>query len=465
MEMIDQVREFLADTIGVGERQRVVVAVSGGLDSVVLLDIIDGLSSDLGIQLRIAHLDHQLRPGSASDALFVQNEALRRGWPCTISRADVSKIAREERRSLEEAGRNARYQFLDRVADDEDCDWILLGHHSNDQAETVLLRLLRGSGTTGLAAMRQTRGERILRPLLGFGRSDIYSYAEEKGIDFREDRSNRDTRFRRNRVRAELVPLLERQYNPKIVEILNRTASVLAEEDDYVSGVVAEVAGKVVTRSDARGLVLDTERVLSYHIAIQRRLIRMLLQGLSDREGPFDFARVDAALAVLKGKSGIHDLGGGIRAQRSGVQFFLRLPDEPFVAVDVDVPGSVDIPSKRLSLTVRIEPADRFPGLLPTLGDGRAALDASQLGAKLQVRTVQTGDRLRPLGMGGHKKLSDMLIDAKVPRVLRPDVLLLTRGDQILWVIGMQISHDFRVTESSEEIAVVETASSSNGMS
>ena len=456
-EMAVQVGQVLEMGAGLKAGERVVVAVSGGLDSMVLLDILDNLRGSLEMELHVAHLDHQLRPQSGSDRDFVAAAAGERGLPCTCESRDVSRFARRRRLSLEAAGRRLRYQFLDRVAVESGSTRIALGHHAGDQAETVLLRLLRGSGTRGLGAMDFVRDERYLRPLLSFERAAIESYARARHISFREDASNRDLRFARNRVRHQLLPYLRRHFNPNLVATLGRTARIVREEDRCLAEGATVALSAVVCERSARKIVLDRERFLNYHIAIQRRVLRKLFQGLSKREGPFDFARVETVLDQVRRRNcRLRQISPELWSQHSGERFILSRGAPSPVQITIHVPSDTRIRSHGFSLNTRILPVSCFPSLKPGLGPLRAAFDADLAGTQLLLRSPRRGDRFQPLGMKGHKKVSDFLIDLKWPRILRDEVLVLTRSEDILWVVGLRSSQCFRVRPTTREVLLVE---------
>ena len=453
--IVASVRQVLQEA-GLKADVSAVVAASGGVDSIVLLDVLDGL----GYRLHVAHLDHALRPDSAADSRFVADEAKRRELSYSVERRDVRAYARTEGLSLEEAGRRQRYAFLDQVADRVGAEFIALGHHADDQAETVVLRLLRGSGATGLGGMEIVREGRYLRPLLRVRRAEIEKYARQRGLCYREDPSNRDRRFLRNRVRGELMPLLK-SYNSNIAEVLNRTAALLKTEDDLLAALAQEALDTVICERCSDKVALDSPRLLTYHIAIQRRVLRAVLQGLAATEGPFDFARVEQ----VRGWIGVGDqrlrvLGAGLRGQGCGPRYILRRGQRPSIARDFDIPGALVLREHGVKICVQIVSPELFDGstelaeVKAQLGGGRVALDANRLGARVQVRSLRSGDRFQPLGMEGHKKLSDFLIDAKWPKISRDEVLVLARGEEIAWVVPLRSSHAFRIEPTTSRIAL-----------
>ena len=425
-----------------------VVAASGGVDSTVLLDVLDGL----GYRLHVAHLDHALRSDSAADSRFVASEAKRRELPCSIERRDVGEYARTEGLSLEEAGRRQRYAFLDQVADRTGAKFIALGHHADDQAETVLLRLLRGSGATGLGGMEIAREGRYLRPLLRVRRAEIEKYARQRSLCYREDPSNRDSRFLRNRIRGELMPLLK-SYNPNIAEVLNRTAALLKAEDDLLAELTQKALDTVVCECCNDKVALDSTRLLTYHIAVQRRVLRAVLQGLAAADGPFDFARVEQVRGWIgAGDKRLRVLGAGLKGQGCGTRYILRRGQRPPVARGFDIPGAIVLREHGVKIRVQVVSPEHFDKA--QLGGAQVALDADRLGARVQVRSLRPGDRFQPLGMEGHKKLSDFLIDAKWPKISRDEVLMLTRGEEIAWVAPLRSSHAFRIKSTTRRIAL-----------
>ena len=445
--IVASVRQVLQEA-GLKTDASLVVAASGGIDSTVLLDVLDGL----GYRLYVAHLDHALRPNSAADSRFVADEAQRRGLPCSIERRDVGEYARTEGLSLEEAGRRLRYAFLDQVADRTGAQFIALGHHADDQAETVILRLLRGSGATGLGGMAIAREGRYLRPLLRVRRAEIEEYARQRSLCYREDPSNRDLRFLRNRVRGELMPLLK-SYNPNIAEALNRTAALLKAEDDLLAELTQEALDTVICERYNDKVALDTTRLLTYHIAVQRRVLRAALQGLATADGPFDFARVEQVRGWIgAGDKRLRVLGAELRGQGCGARYILRRGQRSPIERCFDIPGAMVLREHGVKIRVQVVPPEHFDKA--QLGGTQVALDADRLGARVQVRSLRPGDRFQPLGMEGHKKLSDFLIDAKWPKISRDEVLVLTRGEEIAWVAPLRSSHAFRIKSTTRRIAL-----------
>lgn len=455
LELRALVGAFLREVAGVRAGETLLLALSGGLDSTVLLDLLDQLRHELGTGLRVAHFDHQLRPGSGADSRFAAELAAARGLPFSGGSGDVAGHARRHRLSLEAAARQLRYEFLDEVARATGCQYIALAHHADDQAETLLMHLLRGSGATGLGAMRPVRQGRYLRPLLAIERPVLAAYARAEGLAFREDPSNRDLRFVRNRVRCELIPQLQARYNPALVQALGRTARILQAEDSLLAELAQQALQTVVCERSALKIVLAAPALINYHIAVQRRIVRTLFEAQD--QGPFDFAQLEAVLELARQPApGLLPLRAGWRMQRAGERLILRRGQLPPAAERVQSPGQTRVPTRRCTLVAQSLPAARFPGLKERLGAWCAALDADQLAEPLILRSPRPGDRFQPLGLQGRKKLSDFLIDRKWPRILRDELLLLTSGDQIAWVAGLEIGHPFRVRQDTRRLLLLE---------
>jgi tRNA(Ile)-lysidine synthase len=370
----------LHDILTAGER--VVVAVSGGPDSLALLSILRELIPSLPLHLTVAHFDHGWRDDSSADRDFVHDFARRWGFDFKTARAEPTLP------HTESAAREARYRFLRETAEQTRSTAIALGHTRDDQVETLLLHLLRGSGSRGLGAMRRRDGD-LARPLLDVSRADLEAYLARLHLTPRRDPSNEDPRFTRNRLRQQLLPSID-AFDPSARELLARTADILAEEDRYLQDQVADLPEDIAT---------DREAFATLPPALQRRVIRRLIP-----EG--GFARIEAAR---------RDPG------------FANLPGPP--------PSSVV--SAR---SCRCDPAG-FKAR-----DAVGHLDGDLVALPLRIASRKAGDRMRPLGMAGPKRLQDILVDAHVPRHMRDSLPIVRDRDEIVWIPGVTVSESKRVT-------------------
>ena len=455
-DLLPRMRSYVEEHEMLSPGSGVVVAVSGGPDSIVMLDLLCRLEEELRITVHVAHLNHRLRGAeSDGDADFVARLADDLGLICSVGTADVGPVARREKRSLEEAARVARHGFLEGVRRNTGSARIALGHTRSDQAETLLLRLMRGSGRRGLGAIRPVREGVWIRPLLSVSRSDVEAYVSYRGLEVRHDRSNTDIRFLRNRVRRDLLPHLEAEYGPGIEGVLARTADILQQEEDLLSQHTESALQSALTYSAERKIVLDTQRVIGYHIAIQRRLLRAAMSLLDRERQADDFGSVQGLLRLLSSDSGGVQVAPDISAHRSGERLILSRQTPPF-HVRLCVPGHTEIPSLDAAVDVRVRPAQELRQNLRDLGPCRACFDRAALTGELTVRSRRPGDRIRPFGMPGSRKVSDLLIDGKIPKPLRDEVPVLVSGDSIVWVVGLRTAQPFCVSDRTAEVVEVE---------
>jgi tRNA(Ile)-lysidine synthase len=436
---------------------RVLIAVSGGPDSVCLLAALQALSGELGISLQVAHVDHMFRgKESADEALFVADLAGRLGLPSTIESVDVAALCRERGLSVQAGAREARYAFLVRTAERIGASRIATGHTATDQAETVLLRLLRGAGSAGLAGIPPLRGP-FIRPLIETTREEVLEHLAQSGLSFVTDPSNAKPVYTRNRIRLELLPVL-RQFNPRIVEALAAEAALLKDESEALD-LSVEAAAQKVTESRGEGFVVQREAFLALHPAIRRRLLRKLADAVAGGPSGLSSIQVDEALQFMSaaptGRT-MH-LPATLTIERTYERFIiapLATPAAPF-ACRLMVPGRTLVPQCGIAVEAILlcsggeEPPD-------TNYCWQALFDYDKIGLPLQVRNRRPGDRFRPSGLDGKsKKLQDLLVDAKIPRRRRDTIPLLCSGTEILWVMGMRTDQRFLAQTDTEQRLLV----------
>jgi tRNA(Ile)-lysidine synthase len=417
---------------------RVLVAVSGGADSVALLSLLHHVAEKMDLHLEVAHLDHALRDSSRDDARFVERLCSKLGVQLTSTRRDVADVARQCKGNLEEVARDVRRDFLLATARSRGCDLVALGQHSDDQAETFLMRLLRGSGPSGLAGMRLKNGL-VVRPLLPFSRSEIIDFLQVEGVAWREDESNSDPRFTRNRIRHQLIPLMQ-GFNPNVAGQLAMLCGQMQQDEDFWSALAdQELANCGKVQGDE--FVLDRLLLTGLAAALSGRVIRAaLLQVRGDLRGVTATHVADVLrLANTSAPQGELDLPGAWVARRYDKLLLRRQkPQQPetFELV-VNAPGEYALPDGR---TLHLSVAER------PLGESPDAVEfcAPALPFPWLVRSCQPGDRLRPSGMDGSKKLQDLFVDLKLTKEERQRALLLVKDDEVLWVLGLRRSNAFR---------------------
>ena len=432
---------------------RVIAAVSGGSDSVAMLRLLHDLHCQGELRLdAVAHLNHRIRPDSDADEAFCAAVAAQLGSAFVSLRLDVPARARETRQSLEVAGRAARRAFLDNLKQARGADRIATAHTEDDQAETLLLRLLRGTGQRGLAAIAPARGSRV-RPLLWATRAELRRELERRGQRWREDATNTDRTNPRNRVRHELLPYLERHFNPSARRALARLADAARADDDLLARAGAMSASAAVRR-DPHGVHLERAVLDGLPEAIARRVAQYALvaAGLSapsveDVAAVLDIARGERSAADLR-KLHVEPFRGFVVLVPRGAT---RAP-EPF-RFELTGPGEVQLHDAGWIL----EAAGPFGHPQPqSVTKEVAHIDAATVGGGLVVRSRQAGDRMRPAGLGGTKKVQDVLVDRKVPRNERDGIPIVTdTGGRIVWVAGHVVGEAFRVTEGTKAVIIL----------
>ncbi len=435
---------------------RVVVAVSGGPDSVCLLSVLRTLVPEYDLRLHIAHLDHMFRgPGSAADARFVNRLAAKLGIPATIEAIDVPAYCRERGLSAQEGARDVRYRFLDRVAGSVAAGRIAVGHTANDQAETILMRLTRGAGPEALAGIPPLR-DKIIRPLLGATRAEIRSWLQEEGLDFVSDPTNEQPVYTRNWIRLNIIPELER-LNPRAVEALAAGAALLHDEAAALDQMLDPV-GKDVLRREREAVHIDRSKFLALVPAARRRVLRAAVVMWSADIPGLSRIQTDEAIDFMDGaQTGrVMALHGGLILERSYADFVLRPQRaQRTFCIPVTVPGTTAVVER--SLTVHAEVIDG-PAAPQESGNylWQAQFDYAKIALPLSLRSRREGDRFCPAGMGGRsKKLQDFFVDEKVFRSKREEIPILATDRDVLWVVGMRIDERFRPGPKTEKRLVV----------
>ncbi|HAO93853.1 MAG: tRNA lysidine(34) synthetase TilS [Deltaproteobacteria bacterium GWB2_55_19] len=434
----------------------VLAAVSGGADSIVMLRLLSTVKDELGLKLSVCHLNHNMRGAeSMRDLEFVKKTA--RGLGLKFIGKTLGKGALVLKgKSLQEAAREERYAFFEDAAKKTGADRIALGHTLDDQAETVLLRLLKGASLSGLSGIPPVRAP-FIRPLIEVKREEIERYAADEGIDFVIDSTNNTPKYLRNSVRLALIPFLEKNYNCSVKETLARTARVLAFDDAFIDGAADEAFPALIERGKGY-LALDRLKILSLHRAVSSRVFLKAL-GSFDPASASDLssAHVEAFHAIVDGRSPSASIklpcGIVLRREYDRVIIARGTPvkRKPFEKI-LKVPGRTVIPGCGAFVA---EVSNKRPKSIVT-GVDTIYLDLDEAGDGLFLRPFIPGDRIVPFGMTGHKKIKDILIDAKAPRHTRQSIPLLLRGGDVIWVAGVKRSDLFRVTGKTARVLKVE---------
>jgi tRNA(Ile)-lysidine synthase len=454
MNVLDRIRQTIRQHDLARAETRVVAAVSGGSDSVALAHILRELDAAGELRLAgLAHFNPQLRATAADDERCAAAAADAVGAAMFVEREDVGARAHRERRSIENAARTARHAFFERARIHFGADAVALGHTKDDQAETVLLRLVRGAGPRGLAAMYPRKG-RIIRPLLGARRHELREWLDARRITFVEDETNADIAIPRNRVRAELLPLLAARFNPSIVDALADEADIAREVWKWMTSAAAELGGND----------LDISALMSAPLALRRLVVWNAMRKASGGR-PVAFGHVEAALRL------VHEGGSldapGQRVERVGVRLVLtsrppgtvgRLEAETtnFFKYPLSIPGEAALPEAGWIVSAESAAgADRAMVSSGGFESSLAIVRGDLCLGPLSVRNRRPGDRFTPIGLPGRKKLQDFFVDRKVARRERDAVpLVVDAADRIVWVAGYGIDEAFRVTNPAQAVVI-----------
>jgi len=473
--MLDRVRPRLAADCGLLEGQPIVVGVSGGADSLCLMWVLQ----QTGYPVVIAHFDHQLRDDSSAEAARVLDLAKRSGLACVVGTGNVHGYANQCGRSIEEAARFLRYEFLFRVANDRAAQAVAVGHTADDQVETILMHILRGSGLSGLTGMAWRTvlpafdpSVPVARPLLDVWHEEAVKLCKAVGLPISYDQSNDSADFLRNRVRNELVPVL-RTYNPRFREGVLRMSRALAADRELLDELVSAAWEECFVTLSSRMVAFDLDRLRTHSSAMLTNLVRRATLTLDPESEP-DFASLERSVEYIRASRTGHGvpLRKGIRILKLGSQLVLGAEIADWVralvpqldradhVIPVEIPGRMDLRTGWVLVSELHSAAESFGTIQAAIRAAESAhdsleafMDYDALPPKLSLRAWRPGDSIAPLGMGGHRqKLSDLLVNRKVPRLARARWPLLCSEDSVIWIPGHRLAEPFRLTISSTQV-------------
>jgi tRNA(Ile)-lysidine synthase len=433
---------------------KVLVACSGGADSTALLSVLVELSGEYELRIAVAHFNHRLRRAADGDERFVIRLAQKLGLPVYVRREDIRALAVRRGQNIEEAGRERRYRFLRETARRVEARRIATGHTLTDQAETVLLRILRGTGPTGLGGIAPCIDGLIVRPLIEVERGEVEAYLRARKLRHREDESNRNLSYRRNRVRRRLIPYLEKNFEPRIVRHLGTLAEISREEER----VWEEMAKSEETRSLFRkkdGAALDARRLSSLPPALGRRLVRGFLTAVKGDLRRLSFWDIEAVRLLGEGKEVTLPGNLGFRREKGLISIPARkaVPEK----YEFKWSGKKNLVIPEAGLTFAVKKIKKGEARLPAYNDKKRALvDAGKAAFPFLVRDLRKGDRYRPLGSPGRKKLTEAMRSKGILPEERGRHPVFLSGGKIVWVPGLPVSEDFKITPATIQIYIIE---------
>jgi len=450
--LIEKVRETIEKYEMFSPGARVVVGVSAGPDSTVLLHLLFRLKPRYNLYLWAAYLDHQLRGEEVEKEIVCLREFTSKlKIPIIVNSFNVSLLAKKEKLSLEEAARIARYRFLNEVARKVKAGKIVVGHTASDQVETFLMQLLRSCGMQGLCGIPPVRGK-ITRPLIEVFREEIIEYCQEYNLHFCIDSSNKEVVFLRNKIRLQLIPYL-RRYNSQIEKNILKVNEILKEENEYLEKETERVFKSLIEEENKEEVSLNEKRFSSLPIALKRRIIRRAIFRVKGDLRGVQFTHIDSFLKLEKDRGCKKiSLPGSFILQREYGKLSVRrkkCEEESFIPQKLVIPGETDLPE--LGLKLKTEIIKEKPFFFPE-GRKEVYLDYDKVEEPLILRKRLKGDRFWPLGMQGSKKVKDFFVDLKVPREERDKIPLLTSKERIVWIVGYRLDDYFKITENTQRI-------------
>ncbi|OGO22924.1 MAG: tRNA lysidine(34) synthetase TilS [Chloroflexi bacterium RBG_16_50_9] len=463
-----RVSSFIREQHLIPPGQKVLVAVSGGPDSVCLLHILLKLQNELNIKLHVAHLNHQLRGGdSDADAVYVAGLAHRLGLPAAIECRDVKAYQASHHASLEEAAREVRYAFLAQVAASVGAERVAVGHTLDDHVETILMHLIRGSGTRGLRGLQPVNrwwsggaGLIVMRPLLELSREETMAYCRDNHLEPRLDASNLSLEPLRNKIRYRLLPQLK-EYNPRVVDALLRTARIAGDDIACLGAEAARLRGEI-TRKEGETVIFDRPGFINLPAALKRHLLRTCIEELTGNLKDIEARHIEDLLNALgkpAGKKII--LPDGLTFTTDYDRYLLGANPESLIPfppmkdeAKLNIPGKVSIPG--WDIKAIIASPSEVEGERSETNGLTARFDVTKTGGNLTVRHRLPGDRFQPLGMSQPKKINEFMIDAKIPQGWRQRIPMVCSPEHILWVVGWRIDERVKVSPDTKQVLRLE---------
>ncbi|MGV8145178.1 MAG: tRNA lysidine(34) synthetase TilS [Alkaliphilus sp.] len=437
---------------------KVVVAVSGGPDSVCLLHMLTTLKSRYELQLYVTHLNHNFRGLEAQkDAQYVSDLCERLSVMCFVKSENISAYAKKNNLSDEEAGRIKRYEFFNEVKIKVGANKIAVGHNLNDQAETVLMRLLRGAGLQGLSSINYKRDD-VIRPLLDVRREDIEKYCEANNLTPRTDITNLEPIYHRNKIRLELIPYLKENYNPNLIESLVRTAKILKADSDYLDSQAYDMF-KLISEVDSdMKVIIPIQSIDVLHVAMKTRVFRLAAKRLVGRREVFSYTNIQNILELVSNRNTGKELQlpMEITAKISYDKLIfttLKEVDHDYIyELRIERPVKVN----EVGTTFVAKQINKKEMKEIGIAKNKKVFDFDKVKNILIIRNRNEGDIFRPLGMKGTKKLKDYFIDNKIERTERSKIALICDGGKIMWIVGQRMSDYYKITKNTTKFLLIE---------
>ncbi|MGB5822966.1 MAG: tRNA lysidine(34) synthetase TilS [Proteocatella sp.] len=441
----------------ISRNDKIIVALSGGPDSVCLLHILSKLSKEYGVTIYAAHLNHQIRGTAAhKDALYAMDLCAKLGIRYFVKSLDVPTYSKENKLSLEEGARILRYEMLFELKNELSAHKIAVAHNLDDQAETVIMRIMRGTGLTGLKGMEYKRPDGIIRPLMDVLKKNIETYCRVNELHPRIDHTNLEDEYTRNKIRIHLLPYIQKEYAPNIKETLSRMANGLREDSLFIENIANEKFEKIASLIDDETVRIDLDLLESEDVVITKRIIRNAYKHIEGSYNGLETVHLDDVIELIQNqrKNAKINLPKGIIADKKSSYLYLtkkEIKNEP-IEYEIEIPINKITIVEELGIRVEVQKISKEKSKMFSTGSSTKSFDIAKVSGKLIIRNRRNGDKIKPLGLGGTKKIKDILIDSKVPLELRNNVPLICDDEKILWIVGHCISEEAKISELTEEV-------------
>ncbi|MBS5984452.1 tRNA lysidine(34) synthetase TilS [Clostridium butyricum] len=454
--MYKKVMSYIKDNNLIKSGDKVLVALSGGPDSVCLLNILYNLKAELNIEVGAAHLNHLLRDKDAfEDEEYVKTLCKSLDIPCFVKRVDINKYSKDKKMSSEMAGREARYNFFDDIVKDEGYTKIATAHNANDQAETILFRLMRGSGIEGLCGIK-VRRDKIIRPILCLSRKEVEEYIEINNLKPRIDKTNFEKIYNRNKIRLDMIPYIKENFNEDIIQTLNRMSVLLQKDNEFIENSARSFYEKYcIEQSD---YFIIKKEMFDNKEAVVTRVIRYALTNFSKTHYDFEMKHIYEICNLAKNNSGkAIDLPNKIYAENIYGDIYIK---ERININNIDVKQEIvvnknEINGKKIFFdneNIEFSLLKNDSNLDLNQNNLIKYFDFDKINDSISLRKRKNGDKIIPLGMKGSKKIKDLFIDMKVPKEERDCIPLLCFDENISWIVGIRVSEEYKITNKTKNI-------------
>ena len=452
MDLLEKIEKYCITNKLIEKGDRIVVGVSGGPDSLCLLSLLNSLKDKYELELIVVHINHSLREEADFEENYVKEMATKLNLKFFSKKVDINMLSKEKKCSTEEVARNVRYEFFREILVKTNANKIAVAHNKNDNAETVLMNIIRGTGNEGVSGIDNKNND-IIRPLICISRNEIEKYCEEKSLTAMIDKTNFETIYTRNKVRNLVIPILK-EINPDVIESLNRFSEIARDEEEFIEEYVDNIYNKII-KYDDKELYIEKDEFLKLKIGLKRRILRRAIYEFKNTLKDVSFKTINNAIdEIARSQNG--NLIKIVPSVKILIQYNkLKLIKEKTEIEDyiyeLNIPGRVYLKEINKWITVEVKNAEDVG--ITEKNPNIHFFDIAKTGKKLYVRNRKNGDYFYPTGMEGKKKLKDFFSDLKLEK--RDEIPIVTNGEEIIWVVGLRSSKNFLKDKSTKEVIII----------